>query len=99
MNENNIVFMKKDEALQCVEWLLKKKIERISIKMKSSSNLQTILKEDVKMDKQERINKLKEMGFISKDPTHLFEFIISKYQRMDQEFASTYQQILDRYKS
>ena len=51
MNENNIVFMKKDEALQCVEWLLKKKIERISIKMKSSSNLQTILKEDVKMDK------------------------------------------------
>lgn len=59
INENNIVFMSKSEVLECVEHLLTKKIERISIKMKTKQNLHEMLVEDGKMDKEERISKLK----------------------------------------
>lgn len=59
INENNIVFMSKSEVLECVEHLLTKKIERISIKMKTKQSLHEMLVEDGKMDKEERISKLK----------------------------------------
>lgn len=59
INENNIVFMSKSEVLECVEHLLTKKIERISTKMKTKQSLHEMLVEDGKMDKEERISKLK----------------------------------------
>ena len=52
INENNIVFIKRNEVLECVEYLLTKKIERISAKMKNKHNLHEILVEDVEMDKE-----------------------------------------------